>query len=296
MRVLILGAAGMLGHKLWQVYRDRFDTWATVRSGYPEYAVYALFDPQRLLSGVDAFNFDTVVRALATVRPDAVINCIGIIKQLPTAKDPIVSLTVNSLFPHRLAHLCQAAGARLIHISTDCVFSGRKGMYSEDDISDAEDLYGRSKFLGEVDAPGCLTLRTSIVGRELQSANGLVEWFLSSRGGRVRGYTGAIYSGFTTLALADIIADVLDRHPALSGVYQVSSEPITKYDLLCLLRDASGIQIEIEPYPDVQIDRSLDSSRFRAATGFAPPPWAEMVGAMAADPTPYDQWRERDES
>jgi dTDP-4-dehydrorhamnose reductase len=291
MRVLILGAAGMLGHKLWQVYRGRFDTWATVRSDYRAYEKYALYDPRRLLGGVDTFQFDTVVQALATVRPDAVINCIGIIKQLPTARSPIVSLSVNALFPHQLANLCQAAGTRLIHISTDCVFSGRKGMYTEDDVSDAEDLYGRTKFLGEVGGPGCLTLRTSIVGREIQTTSGLVEWFLSNRGGRVHGYTRAIYTGFTTLALAAVIADVLEHHPDLIGVYQVSSEPIAKFDLLCLLRDGYGVSIEVEPYPDVQIDRSLDSSRFRAATGFVPPTWAEMVRALAADPTPYEKWR-----
>jgi dTDP-4-dehydrorhamnose reductase len=164
-------------------------------------------------------------------------------------------------------------------------------MYTEDDISDAEDLYGRTKFLGEVGGSGCLTLRTSIIGRELRTTSGLVEWFLSNRGSKVRGYTRAIYSGFTTLALAQIIADVLERHPGLSGVYHVSSEPINKYDLLCLLRDAFGLHIEIEPYPDVQIDRSLDSRRFRAATGFVSPAWPEMIHAMAADPTPYERWR-----
>lgn len=281
----------MLGHKLWQVYRERFDTWATVRSGYHEYARYDLFDSQRLLGGVEASDFDSVVRVLGAVRPEVVINCIGIIKQLPTASDPLISLTVNSLFPHRLANLCQAAGVRLIHISTDCVFSGRKGMYAEDDISDAEDLYGRTKFLGEVGGPGCLTLRTSIIGRELRTTSGLVEWFLSNRGGQVRGYTQAIYSGFITLALAQVVADVLEHHPGLSGVYQVSSEPIDKYELLCLLRDAFEVQVEIKPFPGVQIDRSLDSSRFRVETGFVPPTWPEMVRAMAADPTPYEHWR-----
>lgn len=291
MRVVILGATGMLGHKLWQVYRDRFDTWAVARASYGEYARYGLFDPDRFMGGVDVFDFDSVVRAFAALRPEAVINCIGIIKQLPTAKDPIVSLTVNSLSPHRLAALCQASGARLIHISTDCVFSGRKGMYTEEDASDAEDLYGRTKFLGEVGGPGCLTLRTSVIGRELRTSSGLVEWFLSNRGGKVRGYTRAIYSGFTTLALARIIADILEKHPQLQGVYQVSSEPINKYELLCLLRDAFKLNVEIEPYPDVQIDRSLDSSRFRKETGFRPQTWAEMVQEMASDPTPYEQWR-----
>ena len=291
MRVLILGGGGMLGHKLWQVYRNRFDMWVTVRSSYRAYAKYNLFDPQRLLGGIDVVDFDTVVRALATVQPDVVINCTGIIKQLTAAKDPIVSLTINSLFPHRLTLLCQASGARLIHISTDCVFSGCKGMYTEDEISDAEDLYGRTKFLGEVDGPSCLTLRTSIIGRELQTTNGLVEWFLTNRGGRVHGYNRAIYSGFTTLAMSEIIANVIEHHPELSGVYHVSSEPINKYDLLCLLRDAYGLQIEIEPYPEVQIDRSLDSSRFRAATNFTPPSWSDMIKAMAEDSTPYDEWR-----
>jgi dTDP-4-dehydrorhamnose reductase len=291
MRILILGVSGMLGHKLWQVYQDRFDVWGTVRSGPHAYARYGMDDPKQLLGGIDALNFDTIVQALSIARPDAVINCIGIIKQLPTAKDPIISLTINSLFPHRLANLCQAAGARLVHISTDCVFSGRKGMYTEDDASDAEDLYGRTKFLGEVNAPGCLTLRTSIIGRELQTASGLVEWFLSNRGSRVRGYTKAIYSGFTTLALAQIIAEVLEGHPDLCGLYQVSSEAIAKYDLLRLLNDALDAHIEIEPYPDVQIDRSLDSTRFRTATGFMPSTWQAMVGALARDPTPYEEWR-----
>lgn len=281
----------MLGHKLWQLYRDRFDTWVTLRSTYRNYAGYNLFDPQRTLGGIDAFDFDAVVRVMAQVRPEVAINCIGIIKQLPTAKDPIVSLTLNSLFPHRLANLCQAAGARLIHISTDCVFSGRKGMYTEDDISDAEDLYGRTKFLGEVGGMGCLTLRTSIIGREISTSSGLVEWFLANRGGHVRGYTQAIYSGFTTLALARIIGDVLEQQPDLNGVYQVSSEPINKYDLLCQLRDAYNLPIEIEPYAEVQIDRSLDSRRFRTSTGFVPPSWPEMIRELAADPTPYEQWR-----
>lgn len=291
MRVLILGVSGMLGHKLWQSYEGRFDTWGTVRSDPARYDGYDLFDRDRLLGGVDAFRFDTMVRALSVVQPDVVVNCIGIIKQLPVAKDPIPSLTLNALFPHRLAGLCQAVGARLIHISTDCVFSGQKGLYTEEDPADAGDLYGRSKLLGEVDGAGCLTLRTSVIGRELASQNGLVEWFLSNRGGTVRGYTHAIYSGFSTLTLAQIIATVIEHQPELSGLYHVSSEPISKYELLCLLRDAYRLPIEVEPYAEVRVDRSLDSSLFRSETGFAPPAWPAMVQAMAADPTPYEDWR-----
>jgi len=292
MRVLILGASGMLGHKLRQVFRDRFDTWATVRSDYRKYLSYDLFDQERLLGGVDVFDFNKVVEAVRTAQPDVVINCIGINKQLPTAKDPVISLTVNSLFPHHLARLCQSTSASLVHISTDCVFSGHKGMYTEDDLPDSDDLYGRSKLLGEVDNPSCLTLRTSFIGRELETANGLVEWFLSNRSGCVQGYTNAIFTGFPTLILARIIADVIDRHADLSGLYHLSSEPISKFQVLCLLRDVFQVPIEIEPFSSVCVDRSLDSGRFRAATGYGPPAWPEMVQMMASDPTPYELWRQ----
>ncbi len=292
MRVLILGGSGMLGHKLWQVFQSRFETWGTVRSSYPKYARFSLFDPGRLLGGVNASDFDTVVRAFETVQPRVVLNAIGAIKQLPAAHDPIISLEVNSLCPHRLARLCQASNTKLIHVSTDCVFSGRKGMYVEDDAPDADDLYGRSKLLGEVSGTNCLTLRTSLIGRGVKTAHGLVEWFLSNRGGSVRGYTNAIFSGFPTLILGDIITNVIERHPDLSGVYHVSSEPISKFQLLCMLRDTYQIPVEIEPYPDVTVDRSLDSSRFRATTAYQPPPWQEMIRTMVNDPTPYEAWRE----
>jgi dTDP-4-dehydrorhamnose reductase len=286
----------MLGHKLCQLYKDEFETWTTMRSSAGAYAGYEIFDPARTLIGVDAFDFDSIVRAMAEVRPDAVINCVGIIKQLKAAKDPIISLNINSLFPHRLSNLCRASGARLIHISTDCVFSGRKGNYTEADNSDAEDLYGRTKYLGEVDADGSLTMRTSIIGREMKTTSGLVEWFLSNRGKPVKGYNKAIYTGFTTVALSKIIADVLKNHPDLSGVYQVSSDPIDKYELLLLMNKAFGANSPVEPSEDVVIDRSLNSQRFRTETGFIPPSWQEMVNDMANDPTPYDIMRGNRES
>ena len=291
MRVLILGGTGMLGHKVFQVFRERFDTWATAQSVHRPLSSCDLFDGDRLLCGVDAFRMDSLTRAMAEVKPDAVINCVGIVKQLKAAKDPLVSLEINSLLPHRLANLCRACGARLIHMSTYCVFTGNKGMYTEDDQSDAEDLYGRSKFLGEVDGPGCLTMRTSIIGRELRTSNGLVEWFLGNKGGKVRGFRGAIFTGYPTRVLAEIMADVLENHAALEGVYQVSSEPINKYDLLCQLNEAFGLGIEIEADDDLVCDRSLDSSRFREATGFQPASWAQMTRDMAADTTPYEEWR-----
>jgi dTDP-4-dehydrorhamnose reductase len=288
MRVLILGATGMLGHKLYQQFQGRFDVFATARQSLSGYADFGIFQEGQIIKGVDAFNFDSVAAAVAKVQPDVVINCIGVIKQLEAAKDPIISLTINSLFPHRVANLCRAAGIRFIHVSTDCVFNGRKGMYTEADPSDAEDLYGRTKFLGEVDYEGCLTLRTSIIGRELGAPTGLVDWFLSNQGGKVRGFRRAIYTGFTTIALSAIIANILEQRPQLSGVYQASSQPINKYDLLLLIRSAFNANIEIEPFDDFVLDRSLDSARFRTQTDFTPPTWEQMIQEMANDSAPYD--------
>ena len=290
MRVLILGGGGMLGHKLAQGLSPTLDTWATIRGSAAAYARYQILPEDRLITGVDVLNIDSIVETMARVKPDAVINCVGIIKQLPTAHDPVLSLSINSLLPHRLQRLCVAAGARLIHISTDCVFSGAKGMYTEDDPSDALDLYGRTKFLGETAGPGALTIRTSIIGREIATRSGLVEWFLAQRGKRIEGYRHAIFSGVTTQELTRIIRRVLTGYPDLHGTLQVSADPISKYDLLLLLKNAYNLDVEIVASDRVRIDRSLNSERFRQATGFVPPAWPAMAQEMAADPTPYDEW------
>jgi dTDP-4-dehydrorhamnose reductase len=292
MNLLIFGGSGMLGHKVWQLGRDQFRTRATVR-GSAAAVVRCGFPSNEVIEGVDAGNHDSVVRAFDIAQPAVVVNCIGVVKQLPGASDPLVSIAINSLFPHQLQALCSSAGARLVHISTDCVFSGRKGRYTEDDSSDAEDLYGRSKFLGEVAGERAITLRTSLIGRELSGANGLVEWFLSNRGSRISGYTRAIFSGLTTTALARVILDAGRAHAGLSGVYHVSADPISKYDVLQLLNDAFDARVEIGRSDDVAIDRSLDSARFRAATGFHPPPWPDLVREMAAESDAYERWRSR---
>jgi dTDP-4-dehydrorhamnose reductase len=294
MRVLILGGEGMLGHKVFQVLSQRFESYATfrdVRGLWSTFPMYAAIEPSRLLGGTDALNFPSVVRAFGQAKPDVVINCIGIIKQLKEASDPIISLSLNALFPHHLADLCAAAGARLFHMSTDCVFTGRKGNYTEDDTPDADDLYGRSKLMGELNRPGCLTIRTSIFGRDFLKQNALLEWFLSQRGGRVKGYKNAIYTGFPTQALAHIMGDLIADYPQLSGLYQVASLPICKHDLLVRIRDAMKLNIEIEAYDDPPCDRSLNAGRFTAVTGFRIPGWDELVTEVAADSTPYDDWR-----
>jgi dTDP-4-dehydrorhamnose reductase len=289
MKLLILGGGGMLGHALFLIAREEADAWVTFRDRPP---VDGVFEPDRTISGVRAEEFDTVVRAFATVRPDVVVNCIGVVKQRGAAKDPITSLGVNSLFPHRVAALSAAAGARLIHISTDCVFSGSKGRYRETDPPDATDLYGRSKQLGEVEAPGCITLRTSMIGRELATSQGLVEWFLT-QGGHAPGYTRAIFSGLTTAELSRVLLRVIDHHRDLTGLYHVAAQAISKYDLLRLLNDAMGRGVAIEPDPSVEIDRSLDGSRFAELTGYVAPPWERMVAELAAGAPAYDGWRKQ---
>lgn len=280
-RYLVLGATGMLGNACLRALGEGGDeVWGTVRSEDAARLLPEAFR-DRLVRHVDAANLDAVTRALVTVKPDVVVNCIGMVKQLADSKDPLVALPLNSMFPHRLHRLCSLAGARLIHISTDCVFSGRTGMYRESDRPDADDLYGVSKWLGEVSGDDAVTLRTSIIGHELTSSRSLVDWFLS-RETRAEGYTRAIYSGLPTVELARIIRDVVVPDRSLSGLYHVSSEPISKFDLLTLVAEIYGKDIVIEPSDQLIIDRSLDSTMFREATGYTPPSWPELVRRMHA--------------
>jgi len=279
-RILILGGDGMLGHQLLKTLAPRHEVKVTLRQDLETYVPYKLFDNTNTYAGIDVRSLERLTEVVADFRPQAVINAVGIVKQRPTAKESIPSLEINALLPHRLTVLCCAVGARLIHLSTDCIFSGKKGNYQETDASDAEDLYGKTKFLGEVHDGHCLTLRTSIIGLELARKKSLLEWFLAQTG-KVKGFTNAIYTGFTTLEMGRIIEDMLLNHPEASGVYQVSSDPINKYDLLLLFRDKLGRQIEILPDDTFRCDRSLDSTRFRQEFSYEPPTWEEMIEELS---------------
>lgn len=281
----------MLGHKLWQAFSDRFDTYITLRSGIGSYMQYRLYDAKRTVDCVSVQDFDSVSRAMDAIQPNFTVNCIGTVKQSAEAEDPVISISVNALFPHRLVELCRSTGCRLIHLSTDCVFSGRKGTYTENDAADAEDLYGRTKLLGEVGSPGCLTIRTSMIGRELETSRGLIEWFLGQEGKTVNGYRRAVFSGFTTNALAEIISWIITEHPDLYGIWHVASEPISKFDLLSMVKRTYGLNIHIEPYDTVICDRSLNAEKLRQATGFSSPSWHDMIEQMHQDPTPYSRLR-----
>lgn len=233
----------------------------------------------RIITGLDVENIDSLMRLFALVRPDVVVNCVGLVKQLAKVDDPLAAIPINALLPHRLARLCDVAGARFVHMSTDCVFSGLRGMYTEADSSDANDLYGRTKYLGEVDYPHAITLRTSIIGHELDGARSLVGWFLAQTGS-IKGFKRAIFSGLPTVEIARVIRDHVIPYPELHGVYHVSAEPINKFDLLKLVSQAYGKVINISENDQLVIDRSLDSTRFRQSTCFAPKPWPEMLRAM----------------
>lgn len=276
MRILILGGDGMLGHQLLTYLRPRHEVKVTLRQDLGTYRHYELFNSENSYDGIDIRSLERLVEVMADFRPEAVINAVGIVKQRANAKESIPSLEINAILPHRLAVLCKGIGARLIHMSTDCIFSGKKGNYLESDPSDAEDLYGKTKYLGEVHETNSLTLRTSIIGRELSRHTSLLDWFLA-QSNTVKGFTKAIYTGFTTLEMSRIIEKMLLEFPKASGVYQVSSGPINKYELLLLIREKLGLDIEIIPDDVFCCDRSLDSTRFREEFNYTPPAWPAMI-------------------
>ncbi len=281
----------MLGHKLAQVFSGRFETYATLRTQLNEPIFSELSNKVKIFEKIDVENIESVKDIIEKIQPDVIINAVGIIKQLPSAKNVIKTLAINSIFPHQLAEIAEENGARLICISTDCVFSGKKGNYSETDIPDAEDLYGKSKNLGEVTDGNCLTVRTSIIGREIGTKHSLLEWFLSNEGNKVKGFKNAVFSGFPTNILAEILADIIENHPNLRGLYHVSSEPINKYDLLELIKKYYAANIEIESDENFVIDRSLNSTKFRAETNFQPQSWEKMIEKMANNETIYAEWK-----
>ncbi|MFJ6324486.1 MULTISPECIES: dTDP-4-dehydrorhamnose reductase family protein [unclassified Rhizobium] len=281
MKVLVLGASGMLGSTTIRTLSENTDleVYGTLRSegGLRHFEGEIA---KRILTGIDVENQDVLISTLNKVRPDVVINCVGLIKQLSAAKDPLVALPLNALFPHKLARLAALSGTRLVHVSTDCVFSGATGNYTEDSVADATDLYGVSKHLGEVVTyDNAVTLRTSIIGRELTSNNSLVDWFLAQQG-EVKGYDKAIFSGLPTCELAAVIRDVVLPNPALTGLYHVSAKPISKYELLRLIAAEYGKDIAIIRDDKVAIDRSLDSSRFSKATGYVAAEWPILIKRM----------------
>jgi dTDP-4-dehydrorhamnose reductase len=281
-KVLVIGANGMIGCTVLRVLSEKNDlqVFGSVRDERFK-SFFSESIRKRLVSGIDVQQTDALLRILDQLRPNVVVNCAGLTKHKLGAEDPLVSIPINTLMPHRLAGMCNMVGARLIHISTDCVFSGEKGGYDESDFPDARDVYGKSKGLGEVIYPHAITLRTSTIGHELQSKFGLLDWFLSQRSS-CNGFSRAIFSGLPTVVFAQIIRDVVIPHAQLSGLYHVAAKPINKFDLLKLIADVYGQHIDIVRDEKFVIDRSLNAGRFHQATGYIAPDWPELIKLMHA--------------
>jgi dTDP-4-dehydrorhamnose reductase len=270
-----MGATGMLGHVAVEMLAETFEVVGSVRD-VGAAKRHAL--PAELVA-FDA-DEDDLDELLERVRPDAVLNAIGLVKQLPAGQSLQTAMRLNAEFPHELAAACATVGARLIHISTDCVFSGRlaaPARYSEADIPDADDVYGRSKLLGEVLQPPGLTLRTSFIGHELERRSGLLEWLVSQDGEQVFGFTKARFSGLTARELSRLVVRVVVVHPDLTGLWHVAGDPIDKHDLLLALRDVLGLSCDVVPRDEPVINRVLDGARFERATGYRAPSWEQML-------------------
>ena len=271
----------MLGHQLSLSLQAKHQVWVTLRQPVADYASHVIFDPSTSIQVRDITDRDVLNRTLEKAKPEAVINCVGIIKQLNKATEDTRIRRVNAEFPHQLAKQCEKLGTRLIHFSTDCVFSGLKGNYLEEDPADATDIYGKTKHLGEVTDRHCVTIRSSVIGHEVDSNLSLLSWFLSQHGTTIKGYTNAIYSGFTTIEMAKIVERILTQHQSLFGLWQVASEPISKYDLLKLCQSKLGWKGTIEPDDSFVCDRSLNGERFKLATGYEPPNWEKMITELS---------------
>ena len=283
-RVLILGGSGMLGHAVFRhLSQDpKLEVYATIRNPLAK-KDFSAAQHKHILIGVDVENTRSLSATIKRIKPAVVINCIGIVKQLEDSHDALKSIPINALLPHQLANICQMTGARLILISTDCVFSGRKGNYTELDFADCEDLYGRSKLLGEIaNSPHVLTIRTSIIGHEIASKNGLLEWFLSQKG-EVSGFKNAIFSGLTTTELARILKDIILHEKNLFGLFHVSTKPISKYDLLQLIAKIYQKNIKIKPRSEPKINRSLSSRVFSKKTGYKTKSWPVLIQEMLTE-------------
>jgi len=284
MKILILGAGGMLGHQIAKTLHSRFpkSVYGMIRKPKSHYEKYGFLPQERFFDGIDVLETEALLRLLDEVRPQWIVNCVGITLRKSESKNFSKCMEINAVLPHRLALWARHNEAKVIHFGTDCVFDGKKGSsYKDFDQPTATDLYGTSKYLGEITDPFSLTLRLSIVGRELDSNSELVEWFLQQKGKTIKGFSQTIYSGLSTPTVAKEVARIIQDHPQLSGLYQVASEPISKYDLLQLLNEHFANNTTIEREDQHISNKSLDFERYAAKTGFRPPSWSEMIKELA---------------
>ena len=288
-KILVLGASGMLGHMLIRVLSLRHQVVGTTSSIYDRESHLArILSQDNWVDQVDVRNLPTVEEAIRATNPDVVINCVGVIKQKMESRNIMDAILINSLIPHQLANICNQTHSRLIHFSTDCVFDGSPGIKKVNDLPNATDLYGTTKRLGEVDYAPALTLRTGFVGRQLSGFEGLFEWVRSQRGKTINGYQNAIYSGFTAMALARIIQQIIEEHVELSGLHQVAGNHINKFDLITKLNEYLDLDLTIIKNTDFMCDRSMDGTEFTKLTNIPIPSWDDMLAEFATDQDFYN--------
>lgn len=278
MRILILGGNGMIGHMMYKVLsKYHHDTWVLFKKNYNNIIENNLFNKDKVIDNFNLCDFTNLNNILENLNPDIIINAAGITIRRGIELDISTSIIINSALPHFLNHWVLKNDKRLIHFSTDCVFSGKDGYYSEISIPDSIDIYGRTKTLGEINSNNSLTIRSSMIGRELENKTELFEWYLSQKNNIIKGYTNAIYSGITTNRMAHYILQIINYFPNMCGLFNVSSYSIPKYELLKIFNNLFKINIIIEPDESYHSNKSLDSSKFYDYTGFIKPNWEELV-------------------
>tara|TARA_B100000989_G_C19515946_1_gene461651 strand:- start:1430 stop:2311 length:882 start_codon:yes stop_codon:yes gene_type:complete len=283
MRILILGGSGMLGHTFFKVWKANSEVKVTLRKRLEDYEHNQIFGIGEYFEGIDLRRLDTLRDVIISYKPDCIVNCSGVTKQICNEFNQEDVFTLNALLPHKLAGLCDNFGTRLIQLSTDCIYSGKKGNYNESDISDAEDLYGKSKYQGELNKTNSLTLRKSSIGLELGNKHGLVEWFLNQKGS-ILGFDKAIYSGFSSIHLAGLIESIIFDSPDLQGIYNIASKPISKYYLLSSLQERiDNFELDIIRDDKIKIDRSLNPSKFLEQTNLKFPSWEKMLDDLGEE-------------
>lgn len=274
-KILVLGINGLLGHRVFinLSKNKKFNVIGTVRGK----ARHNIFLNKKVIKNFNIRNLFGLNKKIKKINPDFIINCIGITNKKTgrTNKNQIV--LTNSILPHYLDNLSVILKYKLIHISTDCVFQGKKNFYSEKDTCDVQDLYGLSKYLGEIRNTKNLTIRTSIIGHELSEKNGLLEWFLSKK--KVKGFSKVIYSGLTTNELSNILESCISKY-RMKGLYQVSSNPISKFELLKLINKIYEKSIKINKDVSVKKKLILKSSKFYKKTNYKVKSWKKQIQEM----------------
>ena len=276
--IFILGVSGMLGNSLLRYFKkiNKYKVIGSIRGSKTPEKLNSC--DEFIIKKLDVSDERLLKKTIYKYQPKIVINCIGLVKQVDSSTDPIQAIQINSLLPHRLLSICESINSKLVHISTDCVFSGVEGNYKEGDTANATDVYGLSKRLGEIDAPN-LTLRTSVIGREIKDHVGLLDWFLSQEKD-VLGYSGAIFSGLPAPEIAAVLRDFVIPNKSLAGLYHLAANPISKYELLKLIANEYGLTTHVVKDSTFKIDRSLNAEKFNSETGYTPPTWQALVRQM----------------